>query len=123
MAKIQYVYPIAHMHGKVTKQLQCRVLNGQDIIQSNPDRSGHVNTPNEARNKQLMATASRRASEMKRRNAPEYVAAMAEYDRLLAVGSTEYGRWGYWVKSVKNMLHGQSGEGASSPIGDPRWSR
>lgn len=103
MAKIKYNAPLEHIHGKITKDFQCRVLNGQDIIQGNPDRSRHINTPDEASNKQHMAAASRRASELKRQNAPEYVAAMMEYDERLAAGETLTTRWNYWVSCVRKI--------------------
>lgn len=103
MAKVKYCAPVAHIHGKISKDLQCRVLNGQDIIQGNPDRSTHLNTPAEAKNKQQMASASRLASELKRRNAPEYLAAMREYDERQAAGEPLTSRWNYWVSCVRRM--------------------
>lgn len=103
MAKVKYCAPVSHIHGKISKDLQCRVLNGQDIIQGNPDRSTHLNTPDEAKNKQHMASASRLASELKRQNAPEYLAAMREYDERQAAGELLTTKWNYWVSCVRRM--------------------
>jgi len=53
------ICPIETMHGSLTPNFYCRMVNGQLIIQRKPNRKGHIPTPNEAANQQRFAALYR----------------------------------------------------------------
>jgi len=53
------VKPIQAMHGSLTANYYCRMLNNHLIIQRKPNRQGHVPTANEAANQRRFAALYR----------------------------------------------------------------
>jgi len=53
------IYPFTALHGSITKDHYCRILNGKLIVQRRPNRTGHIPTPSESANQQFFASRYR----------------------------------------------------------------